>query len=36
MGGDFNHILDKELDSMNYKNHKNPIATAEVLKLTNI
>jgi hypothetical protein len=36
MGGDFNLILDKELDSMNYKNHNNPKATAEVLKLTNI
>jgi exonuclease III len=36
MGGDFNLILDKELDSMNYKNHNNPKATAEVLKLINI
>ena len=36
IGGDFNLILDKELDSMNYINHNNPKATAEVLKLMDI
>lgn len=33
LGGDFNLILDKDLDSMNYKNLNNPKARAEVLKL---
>lgn len=33
LGGDFNLILDKDLDSMNYKNLNNPKARTEVLKL---
>lgn len=33
LGGDFNLILDKDRDSLNYKNLNNPKAKTEVLKL---
>ena len=33
IGGDFNLIMDKELDSMNYKNINNPKAREELLNL---
>jgi exonuclease III len=33
IGGDFNLIMDKELDSMNYKNMNNPKAREELLSL---
>ena len=36
IGGDFNLMLDKELDSMNYKNLNNPKSRMEVLKMIEI
>lgn len=33
IGGDFNLVFDKDLDSMNYKNLNNPKARLEVLKI---
>lgn len=33
MGGDFNLVMNKDSDSMNYKHLNNPKARMEVLKL---
>lgn len=33
IGGDFNLVFDKDLDSMNYKNLNNPKSRLEVLKI---
>ncbi len=35
LGGDFNLILNKELDSVNYLHHNNPTSTQEVNNLMN-
>lgn len=36
IGGDFNIVMNKDLDSMNYKHLNNPKARIEVLKLMDI
>ena len=36
MGGDFNMVMDKNLDTMNYKNLNNPKARSELITLIRV